>query len=252
VDEYGQLRVQDFYTRRRSGSTLAYDNYLTSAVLLSISVPVHQLPGLALLPVAAKWPPSEGEHARGVYPQPYAPAQEWPVESPPPAREHIDHEQPDVDQDVGGGVRIETLQLLHAGVRSIVALVLTIHFCLLSYPQAHFCLRAARSVTAQISASAGGYHPRTQQQEAARRMPKGESSASSTRKERSSVDIQEMVSRSQDTATVARVYGEPQEKDGTTLIPAAKVSARGGSGPPEEGSTREEVLGPTLSPWVPS
>jgi uncharacterized spore protein YtfJ len=61
-------------------------------------------------------------------------------------------------------------------------------------------------------------------------MPKGESSASSSRKERSSVYIQEMVSRSQDTATVARVYGEPQEKDGTTLIPAARVSARGGSG----------------------
>jgi uncharacterized spore protein YtfJ len=44
------------------------------------------------------------------------------------------------------------------------------------------------------------------------------------------MDVQEMVSRSQDTATVGRVYGEPQEKDGTTLIPAARVSARGGSG----------------------
>jgi uncharacterized spore protein YtfJ len=44
------------------------------------------------------------------------------------------------------------------------------------------------------------------------------------------VDVQEMVSRSQDTATVRRVYGEPYEKDGTTVIPAARVSARGGSG----------------------
>jgi uncharacterized spore protein YtfJ len=44
------------------------------------------------------------------------------------------------------------------------------------------------------------------------------------------MDVQEMVSRSQDTATVRRVYGEPQEKDGTTVIPAARVSARGGSG----------------------
>jgi uncharacterized spore protein YtfJ len=61
------------------------------------------------------------------------------------------------------------------------------------------------------------------------------------------MDVQEMVTRSQDTATVGRVYGEPQEKDGTTLIPAARVSARGGSGAPEEGSTREEGLGPTPS-----
>ncbi len=44
------------------------------------------------------------------------------------------------------------------------------------------------------------------------------------------MNVEEMVSRSQDAATVARVYGEPQEKDGTTVIPAAKVSARGGSG----------------------
>ena len=44
------------------------------------------------------------------------------------------------------------------------------------------------------------------------------------------MDLQEMVSRSQDTATVGHVYGEPQEEDGTTVIPAARVSARGGSG----------------------
>jgi uncharacterized spore protein YtfJ len=44
------------------------------------------------------------------------------------------------------------------------------------------------------------------------------------------MDVQEMVTRSQDTATVGRVYGEPHEKDGTTVIPSARVSARGGSG----------------------
>ncbi len=44
------------------------------------------------------------------------------------------------------------------------------------------------------------------------------------------MDVEEMVTRSQDTATVGRVYGEPLEKDGITVIPAAKVSARGGSG----------------------
>jgi uncharacterized spore protein YtfJ len=44
------------------------------------------------------------------------------------------------------------------------------------------------------------------------------------------MDVEKMVSKSQDTATVGRAYGEPHEKDGTTLIPAARVSARGGSG----------------------
>jgi hypothetical protein len=53
------------------------------------------------------------------------------------------------------------------------------------------------------------------------------------------MDVQEVVSRSQDTATVGQVYGEPHEKDSTTVIPAARVSARGGSGPPEATSTRE-------------
>jgi uncharacterized spore protein YtfJ len=43
------------------------------------------------------------------------------------------------------------------------------------------------------------------------------------------MDVQEVVSRFQDTATVGRVYDEPYEKDGTTVIPAAKVSAMGGS-----------------------
>ena len=61
------------------------------------------------------------------------------------------------------------------------------------------------------------------------------------------MDVQEMVSRSQDTATVGRVYGEPQEKDGTTLIPAARVSARGGSGAARGGSTRGEGSGRTPS-----
>jgi hypothetical protein len=44
------------------------------------------------------------------------------------------------------------------------------------------------------------------------------------------MDVQEMVTRSQDAATVGRVYGEPYVKDGTTIIPAARVSARGGAG----------------------
>ena len=66
------------------------------------------------------------------------------------------------------------------------------------------------------------------------------------------MDVQKMVSRSQDTATVGRVYGEPHEKGGTTVIPAARVSARGGRGPPAAASTRGEDSGPTPSLWAPS
>jgi uncharacterized spore protein YtfJ len=44
------------------------------------------------------------------------------------------------------------------------------------------------------------------------------------------MDVQEMVAEMQDAATVERVYGEPYEKDGVSVIPAARVSARGGSG----------------------
>ena len=40
------------------------------------------------------------------------------------------------------------------------------------------------------------------------------------------MNVEEMVSRSQDTATVGRVYGEPYEKDGTTVIPAARGRPR--------------------------
>ncbi len=44
------------------------------------------------------------------------------------------------------------------------------------------------------------------------------------------VDVQEMISRTQDAATVKRVYGDPYEKGDVTIIPVARVSARGGSG----------------------
>ena len=44
------------------------------------------------------------------------------------------------------------------------------------------------------------------------------------------MDVQEMISKMQDAATVRRVYGEPYEKDGVTIIPTARISARSGSG----------------------
>jgi uncharacterized spore protein YtfJ len=44
------------------------------------------------------------------------------------------------------------------------------------------------------------------------------------------MDIQEAIAKAQDTITVKRVYGEPYERDGVVLIPAAEVRGGGGGG----------------------
>jgi len=44
------------------------------------------------------------------------------------------------------------------------------------------------------------------------------------------MEIPEFLSNAHDAMTVKRVYGEPYEKDGVTIIPAAKVSGGGGGG----------------------
>lgn len=44
------------------------------------------------------------------------------------------------------------------------------------------------------------------------------------------MNIDEMVKGTQDAITVGRVYGEPIERDGTTIIPAAKIRGGGGGG----------------------
>jgi uncharacterized spore protein YtfJ len=44
------------------------------------------------------------------------------------------------------------------------------------------------------------------------------------------MNVQEILARAQDTVTVKRVYGEPIEKDGITIIPAASVAGGGGGG----------------------
>ncbi len=49
------------------------------------------------------------------------------------------------------------------------------------------------------------------------------------------MDVQKMVARAQNATTVGRVYGEPYEKNGVTVIPAARVSGRGGSGSASSG-----------------
>ncbi|EWT03269.1 sporulation protein [Intrasporangium oryzae NRRL B-24470] len=42
--------------------------------------------------------------------------------------------------------------------------------------------------------------------------------------------LDEVLSKAKDTITVRRVYGEPYEKDGLTVIPAAMVAGGGGGG----------------------
>jgi uncharacterized spore protein YtfJ len=44
------------------------------------------------------------------------------------------------------------------------------------------------------------------------------------------MNVDDMIRGTQDTMTVKRVYGEPIERDGLTIIPAAKVTGGGGGG----------------------
>jgi uncharacterized spore protein YtfJ len=48
------------------------------------------------------------------------------------------------------------------------------------------------------------------------------------------MNVDEMLTGARDAVTVKRVYGEPIEKNGITLIPAAKVSGGGGGGGDKE------------------
>jgi uncharacterized spore protein YtfJ len=54
------------------------------------------------------------------------------------------------------------------------------------------------------------------------------------------MDVQETITKARDAITVKRVYGDPYERNGVTVIPAAAVGggAGGGSGEgPEKGQT---------------
>jgi uncharacterized spore protein YtfJ len=44
------------------------------------------------------------------------------------------------------------------------------------------------------------------------------------------MDIQSVIGQARDAITVKRVYGDPYEKDGVTVIPAARVMGGGGGG----------------------
>ena len=49
------------------------------------------------------------------------------------------------------------------------------------------------------------------------------------------MDVKATISGAQDALTARRVYGEPYEKDGVTVIPAAAVQGGGGGGGSERG-----------------
>jgi len=51
------------------------------------------------------------------------------------------------------------------------------------------------------------------------------------------VNVQEVLAQATDSMAVKRVYGEPYEKDGVTVIPAARIRGGGGGG----GDTRPEA-----------
>ncbi|MEX0991243.1 MAG: sporulation protein [Actinomycetota bacterium] len=44
------------------------------------------------------------------------------------------------------------------------------------------------------------------------------------------MDVQQVIDQARDLMTVGRVFGEPFEKNGVTVIPAAKVQGGGGGG----------------------
>jgi uncharacterized spore protein YtfJ len=51
------------------------------------------------------------------------------------------------------------------------------------------------------------------------------------------MDVQDVIAQARDILTVKRVFGEPYEKDGATIIPAARIQggAGGGSGEDPQG-----------------
>jgi uncharacterized spore protein YtfJ len=58
-----------------------------------------------------------------------------------------------------------------------------------------------------------------------------------------SMDVQDITSQARDALTVKRVFGEPYEKDGLTIIPAARVQGAVGAGGGEDPQTQGKGSG---------
>jgi len=65
-------------------------------------------------------------------------------------------------------------------------------------------------------------------------------------------DVMETIEKAKDAMTVSRVFGEPVEKDGVVIVPAARVQGGagggGGEGPNGEGSGRGSGFGLNARP----
>jgi uncharacterized spore protein YtfJ len=48
------------------------------------------------------------------------------------------------------------------------------------------------------------------------------------------MEVQDVIAKARDALTVKRVFGEPYEKDGVTIIPAARVQGGAGGGSGED------------------
>ena len=61
------------------------------------------------------------------------------------------------------------------------------------------------------------------------------------------MDVNELMQQTRDTLTVSRLFGEPYERNGTTVIPVAAVRGGGGGGhgegPGPEGSGQRIWIG---------
>ena len=65
------------------------------------------------------------------------------------------------------------------------------------------------------------------------------------------MDVQEVITQAQHAFTVRRVFGEPYERNGVTIIPAARVSGGAGGGDgehPEQGTGSGSGFGMTARP----
>ncbi len=64
------------------------------------------------------------------------------------------------------------------------------------------------------------------------------------------MDAREILEQARDAMSVKRVFGEPYEKDGVTVIPVAKImgGAGGGSGPAPEGGAATTPGEPGATP----
>lgn len=66
------------------------------------------------------------------------------------------------------------------------------------------------------------------------------------------MEVQEVIAQARDALTVKRVFGEPYEKNGVTIIPAARVQGGAGGGrgedPKGQGKGSGSGFGMTASP----